>query len=714
MAEKEAIIFIIDVGSTMAECNSGRTESDLNWSMRFVWDKISHIVSLNLKGLCVGVVGLRTEETNNSMKDDEGYEHISVLQNLGPMDMASLRELQKKIKTSNESMGDALSAVAIATFMITEFTKKLKYNRQIYLITDGLGPIDMDDNDLRDISAELNDNGISLTVLGVDFDDADYGVKEEDKPKTKARNEKLLRRFAEMCNKGTFGTMAEAIDELDIPVIKATRPYKSFEGTLSLGNPENGSAAVVISVERYFKTHTAMPTPASTVVVKSEAAEPESMEGLEFGAVKQARTYKVNDPNAPGGKKDVEFESLAKGYGYGRTAVHISESEHNITKLETEKDFSILGFLEQDNYDPMINMGGCNVTYPRKFDTEAQVAFSSLIQAMHKAKAYAVARLVSKDGKEPLLVLLAPDIENNCLYDVPLPFAEDVRGYQFPPLDRVVTVSGATLKEHRFLPGKELEQAMSDYVDAMDLSAYAEDEDQNPIEYMTIDEPFNPIIHRIKQVVKERAVHPDAPIPPVPKILTKFSAPPEDVVENARQQIDTLIEAAEVKKVPPKAKGRRQKEAVKPLSGLDIDALLGPDEATESSERKPISASNAIPEFRRVLDSADQMRQIEDATKQMGQIIRDLISSDFGGSKDDRVLEHLGAMRDGLVNLEEPDLYNSFVKDLKKQMLSGALEGDRREMWWKIRKARLGLIDNKMSEVSEVTEEEAKEFYTSR
>ena len=249
----------------------------------------------------------------------------------------------------------------------------------------------------------------------------------------------------------------------------------------------------------------------------------------------------------------------------------------------------------------------------------------------------------------------------------------------------------------------------------------------NPVEYMAIDEPFNPLIHRIKHAVKERAIYPDGPVPPIPKILTKFSVPPEDVVESAQPQINTLIEAAEVKKgkildshmsttmltiiplVPPKAKGRRQREVVKPLSGLDIDALLGPAEGKDSGERKPISASNAIPEFRRVLDSADQMRQIEDAAKQMGGIIRDLISSDFGGSKDDRVLEHLGAMREGLTNLEEPDLYNTFIKDLKNQMLSGALEGDRREMWWKIRKAKLGLIDNKMLDVSEVTEEEAKE-----
>ena len=163
-----------------------------------------------------------------------------------------------------------------------------------------------------------------------------------------------MRRLVGQCHDGTFGTAAEAIDELEIPIVKTPRPYKSYDGTLSLGDPEIFPSAIVVSVERYFKTHAAMPPPASTVVVKSgtaakeqEAVEPDSMEGVELAGVKQARTYKVSDPKAPGGKKDVDFESLAKGYEYGRTAVHISESEHNITKLETNQEFTILGFMEQ-------------------------------------------------------------------------------------------------------------------------------------------------------------------------------------------------------------------------------------------------------------------------------------------------------------------------------------------------------------------------------
>lgn len=147
--------------------------------------------------------------------------------------------------------------------------------------------------------------------------------------------------------------MADAIDRLDTPTVKSVKPYKTYDGTLTLGDPQKLPSAMNINVERYFKTHLARPLGASTVVAKPEQAGgtqstetlDNEMEGVDFAAVKQARTYKVNDPDAPGGKRDVEFESLAKGYEYGRTAVHISESEYNITKLETKKGFSIVGFI---------------------------------------------------------------------------------------------------------------------------------------------------------------------------------------------------------------------------------------------------------------------------------------------------------------------------------------------------------------------------------
>ena len=124
-------------------------------------------------------------------------------------------------------------------------------------------------------------------------------------------------------------------------------------------------------------------------------------------------------------------------------------------------------------------MGEACVTHAKKFDEKSELALSSLIWALTEVESYAVARIVTKDGKDPTLVLLAPHVEPEleCLYDIPLPFAEDIRSYQFPPLDRVITVSGQTLSKHRFLPTEELNEAMSDYVDAMDLSSYGIDDE---------------------------------------------------------------------------------------------------------------------------------------------------------------------------------------------------------------------------------------------
>lgn len=108
------------------------------------------------------------------------------------------------------------------------------------------------------------------------------------------------------------------------------------------------------------------------------------------------------------------------------------------------------------------------------------MAISSLIHALYETSSLAIARLVTKDGKDPVLVALAPSIEPEyeCLLEVELPFNEDVRSYRFPPLDKIVTISGKNVVQHRYLPNEELMQSMSDYVDSMDLSTLATKSDE--------------------------------------------------------------------------------------------------------------------------------------------------------------------------------------------------------------------------------------------
>lgn len=115
-----------------------------------------------------------------------------------------------------------------------------------------------------------------------------------------------------------------------------------------------------------------------------------------------------------------------------------------------------------------------------------------------------------------------------------------------------------------------------------------------------------------------------------------------------------------------------------------------------------------------MLARAEEIEDIKDAVQQMGSIVENQIKDSFGDSNYARAVEELGVMRSELTELEEPVLYNDALRSLKKKIMAEELGGDRREMWWFIRKSRMGLIDQRISTVSDVTEEEAKEFMSAK
>ncbi|KAL2810409.1 SPOC like C-terminal domain-containing protein [Aspergillus granulosus] len=716
MAEKEATVYIVDVGKSMGERRNGREVTDLEWAMQYVWDNITSTVATGRKTAMLGVIGLKTTNTSNELEDEPHFSNISVLSEIKQFLMPDLRQLGEKIKPSNTDKGDAISALILAIQMIITHCKKLKWKRKIVLITNAMGR--MSGENLNDIVSKIREDNIDLVILGPDFDDPEYGSKEEDKDPRKAENEAFLRTVAEQCD-GVFGTLEQAVSEMIIPRVKAVRPIASFKGFLQLGNPAEYDTAVRIPVERYPRIMVAKPPSASQFVLRSDLAagqeEPVSSgtvvgdqpeDGGALTSVRNLRTYQVSDESAPGGKIDIEREDLAKGYEYGRTAVHISETDENITRLDTEAALELVGFIQSEKYDRYMHMSNTNIIIAQRPNDKASLALSSFIHALFELESYAVARLVTKENKPPLLVLLAPSIEPEyeCLLEVQLPFAEDIRTYRFPPLDKIITVSGKVVMEHRNLPNKDLQAAMDDYVDSMELMD--KDEDGDLVEApFPIEDSFSPVLHRINAAIRSRAINPNEPIPPPAAILTQFSQPPQHLLESAQQQLKKLIEVADVKKVPPKAKGRkRAREPEKPLSGLDIDALLSQE------KRVRISPNNAIPEFKQTLAHAENIETTKDAVTQMRAIIEAQVKHSLGDANYDRVIEGLGVIREELISYEEPRLYNDFLRELKEKILKEKLGGDRRELWWLLKRSKLGLIDQKQSELSDVTEEDAKAF----
>ena len=248
---------------------------------------------------------------------------------------------------------------------------------------------------------------------------------------------------------------------------------------------------------------------------------------------------------------------------------------------------------------------------------------------------------------------------------------------------------------------------------------------------------FSPVLHRIDQAVRWRAVHPAEDVPPPYEILTRYSKPPEALVAKSKRRLEKLVAAANVKKgrfppfvlpshkahqhtnkktitVPPKTQSRkRTRNEIKPLSGLDVNALLG-GSTSQKPKRPKITPSNPIPEFKQALDASDSVDTIRDAAHQLSAIIETQISESFGDVAYNRALEELRVMREELIEMEEPACFNEIVRELKRKILAGELGGKRREMWALVRRERLGLVEKRVSAQSDVGEEEAREFLMGR
>lgn len=333
------------------------------------WDFVPTVRCLTLSSRPSAVTATDSE---NELAEEEGYEHISVLSPISQLAtlhslrkscgadplsrflMPQLNHLKASLVPSRTDEGDGISAIIIAIHMITTYCKKLKYIKNIYLVTNGTGNFDTDGVD--EITSQIKAQNISLTVLGVDFDDAEYGYKEEGKSKTRAENEKVLEGLCEAVD-GVFGTLEQAVAEMGKPRLKTVRPVASYKGKLILGDEENYHTAFSIDVERYPRTMVAKPVSASRYAPGDQDTGGESSGTMledrggkpELQTVRQARSYQVENEEEAGGMMEIDKEEMAKGYKYGRTVVPISQTDEEVATYPTEPSMRIVGFIPASN-----------------------------------------------------------------------------------------------------------------------------------------------------------------------------------------------------------------------------------------------------------------------------------------------------------------------------------------------------------------------------
>ncbi|RGB33638.1 SPOC like C-terminal domain-containing protein [Rhizophagus diaphanus] len=728
MADKKCTIYIVDVGPTMWQVKRDEGGIALDLARKALLAMLEAKVFAGLKSDVTGLLVFGTDETDNQLNDQTPgeYENITTLYPIEQPQLPILRTVNNNMPHGNVQ-ADAFDAIIVALNMMEEYCKKLKFTKKIYLFTDGESPINQYDFDR--VSSQILDQNIELNVLGVDFDDPDIGLRQENKSENKKRNEQFLRKLADTC-KGTIFSMEDVLRQLSKPYIRPVKPMPVYRGSLTLGDPQTyGSASLLIEVELIARTMKAKPKSFKKYSALAEAAN--NIENKTY-EVSHSRTYSITVDENVNEKVDVPQDELDKAYALGKTFIPLPKQDENIFSFETTPCLSIISFIRTEEFRRELVLSNVFTVVPKKDEPVAAQRLSSFIHVLYEKDSFAIVRYVKKPLESPKLGVLVPYIKppKECLYFARIPFKEDYRRFTFPSLDRIVTKTGKELDVHEYLPTDEMLDKMGNFIENLDLMNAATDGKGNSREYLKVKECYNPINVMIKKAVSHKALYPEESLPqPDPALKAQTRMLPS-LVEKNKELVEEMRALFKIKEVKGKGKTTKRRFAdanVVIEQNLSLDQLLNNGNTLENG-KKPKS-ENGDREDSLILDKKDSVREVgftdplgnfkemianreEDlvtqAVEQMCQVIEHFVKSSFGASLYEKALECLKLLRETCAKENESEMFNKFLKDLKT--LAFTCNPSKTDFWELLGSNKLTLISNKEADDSSTTENEAEEF----
>ncbi|EPQ61200.1 SPOC domain-like protein [Gloeophyllum trabeum ATCC 11539] len=602
-------MFLVDVSASMGKLRTvdlpdapnGEPQTaemtNLEWALQFVKLKIQEMIYHGRKTEQCGVILFGAEETKNIIHDKSGgYEHVMnyidiTMPNAGTL--AKLSELEP-----SEEVGDPIDALVVGIeTQRTYLANKKTWTKKIVLLTDGANPIEVEDWEA--IVEKMNTLDISLTIVGVDFDDDELPFHEGNKSTIKRANEAFFHNFVSRLENGIVGTCALALREISRPDVKIVK--STLMGSiLRLGDVDARSEEAIEVLVKYSKC-TAVTRPKGFKKFGKRKTFPDGTEVDSDKALwvelKQQTQYVLDEGDEDsdidmkdeeqaeegdkksknGNVKPLTKEELQRGFKYGSTYVLCPDG--SFPKLETRKGIDIAGFFKSKNFRRDHAMGEVYYVWADPTSPQQQVAFSSIVQAMFEQGVMAISRWVSRDGADPKMGVLSPSVFESvdCLLWVQMPFADDVRKYTFASLENLVNKNGERILKHPYLPTNEQLDAMDNFVDAMDLmDAGEKDEEGNRGPWFDVRFSYNPAVHRVKQALFHSAIVSDLttnPLPPPHPELLKYFDPPKRVLKRARPTIEECKNLFNVKEVPKRVFKQRKDGHVR-AADEDQDMLL--------------------------------------------------------------------------------------------------------------------------------------------
>ncbi|XP_020219252.1 ATP-dependent DNA helicase 2 subunit KU80 isoform X1 [Cajanus cajan] len=672
---KEALLLLLDVGPSM---HSVLPEIEKVCSLlvqkKLIYNKYDE----------VGIVLFGTEDTDNELTSEVGgYQHVVVLKDIKVVDGDIVEALQQLPRGKND--GDFLDAVIVAMDMlIKKFGETNKGKKRMCLITNAQYPIKESykgtkEEQVTTIAKQMTVHGMrmeSIILRGKLSQDANKGIMDE--------NDRLLNIFS----KETSTRLLYVDNPISLFGALRTRnitPVTVFRGDIEF------SPKLKIKVMVYKKTSEEK---FPSLKKYSDKAPPNDKHATRD--VKVDYEYKSSeDPD-----KVVPPDRRIKGYPYGPQIVPISSAEWEAVKFKPEKGVKLLGFTESNNVLRHHYMKDVYAFLPEPGNTKAMLALSALARAMKEMNKVAILRCVWRRGQSNVIIgVLTPNLSDrenipDSFYLNVLPFAEDVREFQFPSFTNFPA---------SWLPNELQLEAADNLIKTLDLAPHGQQEVLLP------DFTPNPVLERFYRYLELKSKDPDAAVPPLDDTLKKITEPDGDLLLQNRAVIGSFCRSFELKGNPLK-KSRRLLGGKRSFSSVDVEGNITAQPANlienASVKVEKIGDLTPVQDFEALISRRDGPDWVVKAINEMKNKIFDLVEDSHEGDNYPKALECLVVLRKGCILEQEPKQFNDFLRHLcnfcREKKLNSfcdylASEG-------------LALIPKTEAIDSEVTDDEARSF----
>ncbi|QHO54511.1 ATP-dependent DNA helicase 2 subunit [Arachis hypogaea] len=574
MANKEALVLLLDVGPSM---HSVIPVIEKLCSM-LVQKKL--IYSRHDK---VGVVLFGTKETYNELTLElGGYRHVVVLKNLKDVDGDMVEALQKLPRGTKD--GDFLDAIVVGMDMLIKmYPKANKVKKRLCLITNAQCPIKESiegtkEEQVTTIAKQMSVHGTRMESIIV----RGKLCRKKANKTTASENHRLLNIFSKETSTRIV-YVGNPISLFGALKTQNKTPHTVFRGDLEL------SSKMKIKVWVYKKTIEELPN--------------------------LKKCYESPDIVVPSDQR-------VRGYHYGPQIVPMSKVALDAVKFKPEKGVKLLGFTNSSNVLRHYYMKDVNIFVPEPENTNAMLALSALARAMKEMNKVAILRCVWRRGQTKVVIgVLIPNISDkenipDSFYFNVLPFAEDVREFQFPSFSKLP----AALQ-----PNQQQLEAAANLVEMLDL----------------------------------------APLPPIDETLKKITEPDSNLVLKNKSVIDSFRKCFEPNENPRHKKLRRLLLEKSSSSEEDCNRDITPL-PSNLIEVKVDSVCNPTPPqvFEAMSGSRNTQDSVVKAIKDTRNKIFELIDESNDGDNYPEALQCLTALQEKCIVDQESEQFNDFLRRL--------------------------------------------------